>query len=190
MVVDAPNVTYDGTALKNIQWSNSVLAVSTADGNPVNLSLYFFYNKASSTDKVPGNQFFGRRWAAGGSPPTDGNFMGQIGQSPDPSGQATASWWVQAIVTASLNLANGFSSMVLAHYAIKGLEALKEWKKTGSEKDKKAYDDAKKKADDAADAEERVAEVNVEANPGGEKSVPDPGPPGPGPQVRTVCWNR
>ena len=182
-VVAAPDVTYNGTLLKNIKWANSNLSVSTADGNPVNLSLYFYYNTPSASNPTAGNQFYGRRWNAGESPPSgsDGNFMGLVGQSKNPSGQASSGSWQSYLKTAAINVAVGVASMVLGHYVIQFLTAKAKANASGTEEDKEAAEEADEKANDAADAEERVAEENVEVNPEGEVVGPDPGP---APQVR------
>lgn len=178
LAVEAPNVTYNGKALTNVKFANSILSVSTIDGNPVNLSLYFYY---STSNKTPGNQFYGRRWGVGESPPSDANFMGLIGQSTNPSGQANSASWLSILKTAALNTAQAVIGMVLGHYVIKALSAKEKANETGAEEDEKAYEEAKEEADNAADAEERVAEENIEGNPSAEDVGPDPGP---GPQVR------
>lgn len=175
-VVDAPTVTYDGKALQNIKWTNSNLSVSTADGNPVNLAIYFFYNKPSSSNKTAGNQFFGRRWNAGETPPADGNFMGQIGQSSNPSSQAGASSWQSILKTVAINLAAGVASMVLGHYVVKAITARQQANKLKTEQAEKDAKAAENKADDSAEAEERVNEENSEVNPEAQEGGPDPGP--------------
>lgn len=72
--------------------------------------------------------------------------------------------------------------MVLGHYVIKALTAKAQAQTSGSDADIKAADEAEKDANDAADAEDRVAEDNAEVNPEAQEIVPDPGPT---PQVRS-----
>jgi hypothetical protein len=167
LVVKHPNVTFKGKALRNIKFANSTLSVVTADGNLFSISIYFYHNKSTKANPVPGYQFFGRRWAMGESPPNECNFMGQIGLPTYPELQAKNASSVLLLKIAAVSIAEGAASMLLAKSTEKAHVAFRKWMKSRDAKDKVELDEADKEADDAAEVEEKVFEENSDVNPPG-----------------------
>lgn len=179
LIVDAPNVTYGDQPLKNFTWANGTLTASTEDGNAWNLSLLFYVNTTpSDSNPTAGNQFSGKRWAAGATAPTAANMFGQIGSASNPAATGSAldnsSMWT----TLAINVAVGYAGMKLAEYVWTCIKRFVAWAKSGSQADKDALDEAQKDVDKASDSEEMVEEKGVDINPDGEvvdpASLPEP----------------
>jgi hypothetical protein len=167
-VIEGTKVTYDGQ-VQTYTWSNNVLTATTKDKNKWNLILTFHVNtKSTSTNPTLGNQFSGKRWAAGDAVPSKANMFGQVGTSSNPARTEAALGTVTTLEFAGINLTAGVASMIASHFVIEGIKKLASWIESKSPIDRQAADAAIEGADEAAAQEEAIIEQAAEINPEGE----------------------
>jgi Tetrapyrrole (Corrin/Porphyrin) Methylases len=166
-------VTYAGAVIKNYQYTNDTLSWSTQNDNATNVSIYFYVNKTkTSTNPAIGNQFSGKRWAAGASTPTNANFFGQLGTAANPNAAAsdggTAAEWKQI----GINLGVGVATMLVGTAVIEAIKAFNAWRTAPNPANQANLNQANGRANVAAENEGAVAEQGAEANPGAEAINP------------------